>query len=99
MKITATASGGFAGRSERLELDTGCRADGQAIEALLAHIDFTAAAAAAAGCTGADIRRWEITADDGRHCRTLVLAEDGGPAFIGWQALLAHLRTHPRGGA
>jgi len=97
MKITARASGGFSGRSEQLELDTGCRADGAAIEALLARLDlFGAAAAAAADCpVGADIRRWEIRADDGRHCRTLVLAEDGGPAFQRWQALLEHLRTHP----
>jgi hypothetical protein len=101
MKITATASGGFTGRSERVELDTGGRADGQAIEALLAdllaRLDYPGAAPA--DCVGADIRRWEISADDGRCCRTLVLAEDGGPAFAGWQALLAHLRTPPQGGA
>ena len=92
MKITAKASGGFAGRSEQLELDTGCRPDGQAIEALLARLDFFGAPPAA-DAVGADIRRWEITADDGRRCRTLVLAEDGGPTFVTWQALLAHLRA------
>jgi hypothetical protein len=96
MKITARASGGFAGRSEQLELDTGCRADGQAIEALLERLDFfgAAPAAEATGCAlGADIRRWEITADDGRRCRTLVLAEDGAPSAAGWLALLDHLRA------
>jgi hypothetical protein len=94
MKITARASGGFAGRTEHLELDTGCRPDGQAIEALLARLDFFGSPPAA-DAIGADIRRWEITADDGQRCRTLVLAEDGGPSFAGWQALLAHLRTLP----
>jgi len=100
MKITARASGGFSGRNEHLELDTGCRADGAAIEALLARLDLFAAETAPPDCpAGADIRRWEITADDGQRCRTLVLAEDGGPVSAGWQALLAHLRTHPHGRA
>lgn len=94
MKITARASGGFSGRTEHLELDTGCRADGAAIEALLARLDAVVAAPDG-GPAGADIRHWEISADDGRHCRRLVLAEDGGPAFQRWQALLDHVRTHP----
>jgi len=94
MKITARVSGGFSGRSENLALDTAFHADGQAVEALLARLDFFGAPAA--DCpVGADIRRWEITADDGQRCRTLVLAEDGAPTFARWQALLAHLRTHP----
>jgi hypothetical protein len=42
---------------------------------------------------GADLRRWEITADDGARCHTVRLAEDGGPGFATWQALIAHLRT------
>ena len=100
MKITARASGGFTGRDEHVELDTRRRADGQAIEALLADLLARVdAAAAPADCVGADIRRWEISADDGRRCRTLVLAEDGGPACAGWHTLLAHLRTHPQGGS
>jgi hypothetical protein len=94
MRITARASGGFSGRTEQVELNTAARADGPAIEALLARLDFFEAPAAACP-VGADIRRWEITADDGRRCRTLVLAEDGAPSFARWQALLDHLRTHP----
>jgi hypothetical protein len=95
MKITARSSGGFSGRGEQLELDTGCRPDGQAIEALLARLDFFGAASVtdAADAVGADLRRWEITADDGTRCHTVRLAEDGGPIFSVWQALLAHLRT------
>jgi hypothetical protein len=90
MKITAHASGGFAGRPERFELDTGCHRDGQAIESLLDRLDFFGAAP---GCpVGADLVRWEITADDGRRCRTVTLAEDGMPAG-GWEALIAHLRA------
>ena len=99
MKITARASGGFTGRGEHIELDTRQRADGQAIEALLADLLARLdAAPAPADCVGADIRRWEISAGC-RRCRTLVLAEDGGPACAGWHTLLAHLRTHPRDGS
>jgi hypothetical protein len=43
---------------------------------------------------GADLLRWEITADDGRRCRTVTLAEGGAPS-AGWQALLDHLRASP----
>jgi len=98
MKITARASGGFSGHTEQVELDTGAHAGGQAIEALLARLDFFGASPAACP-VGADMRRWEITADDGQRCRTLVLAEDGTPTFTRWQALLDHLRSHPRGPA
>jgi hypothetical protein len=91
MKISATASGGFAGRSDCVELDTGCHPDGRAIEALLERLDFFGAALPTA--IGADLVRWEITADDGRRRRTLVLHEDGGPDAAGWPALLAHLRA------
>jgi hypothetical protein len=96
MKITARVSGGFAGRSQEVELDTGCHADGAAIEALLQRLDFFDAAAPARA-VGADLRRWEITADDGQRCRTVVLAEDGAPpggaaSGAGWQALIAHLQ-------
>ena len=90
MKITAHASGGFTGRSERFELDTGCHRDGQAIESLLDSLDFFQAAPACPA--GFDQIRWEITADDGRRCRTVSLVEDG-PGAAGWQALIAHLRA------
>jgi hypothetical protein len=103
MKISARASGGVAGRTDRFELDTGCRDDGAAIEALLERLDFFSAAPPAG--VGADLVRWEITADDGRRCHTVVLHEDGnagvngdgGPDAAGWPALLAHLRASARG--
>jgi len=90
MKITARASGGFAGRTERFELDTGCHRDGRAIESLLERLDFFGATPACP--VGADLVRWEITADDGRRCRTLTLPE-GGVDAAGWQALIEHLRS------
>jgi hypothetical protein len=90
MKITARTSGGFAGTPECFELDTGRHADGAAVEALLARLDFFGPAPACP--VGADLRRWDITADDGRRCRTVTLAEDDLPPGAGWQALLAHLR-------
>jgi hypothetical protein len=95
MKITATASGGFAGRSQDFELDTACHADGAAIDALLHRLDFFGAAPPPA--VGADLMRWEITADDGQRCRTVVLQEDEGAGdAAGWPALLAHLRAGAR---
>lgn len=91
MKIKARTSGGFAGRSACFELDTACHADGRAIEALLDRLDFFGARPPPA--IGADLVRWEITADDGRRCRTVVLHEDTGPEAAGWQALIARLRA------
>jgi hypothetical protein len=90
MKISARASGGFAGRAQRFELDTGRHRDGPAIETLLERLDFFGEAPACP--VGADLVRWEITADDGQRCRTVTLAE-GGMASSGWEALLAHLRA------
>ncbi|MGJ7914946.1 protealysin inhibitor emfourin [Massilia sp. LXY-6] len=90
MKITAHASGGFAGRAERFELDTGRHRDGRAIESLLARLDFFGALPACP--VGADLPRWEITADDGQRCRTVTLAADEVPS-AGWQALIDHLRA------
>lgn len=91
MKITAHASGGFAGRTERFAVDTGCHRDGPAIESLLERLDFFGAAPACP--VGADLVRWEITADDGRRCRTVTLADDGAGGTAGWQALIEHLRN------
>lgn len=90
MKITARASGGFAVGAQSFELDTGCHADGKSIEALLERLDFFGPAPACP--VGADLRRWDITADDGRRCRTVTVAEDDLPPGAGWQALLGHLR-------
>lgn len=91
MKITASASGGFAGRSECYELDTSCRPDGKSVEALLHKLDFFAAAPPSG--LGADIPRWEITVDDGPRRHTVTLTEDLVGAATEWQALLAHLRN------
>ena len=88
MKITARSSGGFAGNGEHIELDTGCHADGQAIDALLRRLDFFGAAPPPA--TGADLPRWAITADDGAQCHTVTLDEGGSGK---WQALIDCLRA------
>jgi hypothetical protein len=90
MKITARASGGFAGRTERFELDTGCHREGRAIESLVDSLDFFNATPACP--VGADLVRWEITADDGHRCRTVSLPGDA-IAAAGWQALIEHLRA------
>ena len=91
MKISATGGGGFAGVSEHYELDTRRLPQGGAIEALLQNLDFFHAAEPEA-VLGADIPRWEITVDDGRQCRTVAFADDGGPACARWKPLIAHLK-------
>jgi hypothetical protein len=91
MKISATGSGGFSGRCEHYELDTGQVEQGEAIEALLRDLDFFAAASSAAG-VGADIGRWDITVADGARAHTVTFAEDGSAGSALWQSLVAHLR-------
>lgn len=91
MKISATGSGGFSGRAEHYELDTGRIAQGEALETLLRQLDFFEAAPPA--CVGADIGRWDITVADGAREHTVTFAEDGSPGAAPWQALLARLRT------
>jgi hypothetical protein len=90
MKITATSSGGFAGRTDSYQLDTECSADGKSVEDLLQRLDFFGAAPPCG--VGADIPRWEITVDDGPRRHTVTLMEDGNASAIGWQSLLEHLR-------
>jgi hypothetical protein len=90
MKISATASGGFSGRCEHYELDTGQVEQGEAIEALLRDLDFFAAASAAG--VGADIGRWDITVADGARAHTVTFAEDGSAGSAPWQSLVARLR-------
>lgn len=93
MKITASASGGFAGVSERYVVDTGSSAAGKALEATLADSGFFAAAAApraAAPKTGADLMRWTITVEDGGRTHTLTFT-DAGEAR--WHELLARIRA------
>jgi hypothetical protein len=90
MKITARASGGFAGGAECYQLDTACRPDGKSVEALLHQLDFFGAAPPCG--IGADIPRWQITVEDGLRSHTVTLAEDGSAAAVKWQALLEHLR-------
>jgi hypothetical protein len=90
MKITAKASGGFAGGTECYELDTSCRPEGKSVESLLHQIDFFGATPSCS--IGADIPRWEITVDDGPRRHTVTFTEDNLATGTEWQALLAHLR-------
>ncbi len=91
MKITATGGGGFSGRSERFELDTGRIENGAALEALLRDLDFFKAAPPRP--VGADIGRWDITVADGAREHTVSFAEDGSADSAPWQTLVAKLRT------
>jgi hypothetical protein len=91
MKIKAKASGGLAGRTDCFELDTACSAQGKPVEELLHELDFFGAEPPCG--VGADIRRWEITVDDGPRRKTVTVSEDGSSGGPGWQALLEHLRN------
>lgn len=90
MKITAKASGGFAGRTECYELDTSCRPDGKSVEDLLHKLDFFDSTPPCS--IGADIPRWEITVDDGPRKRTLRVTEDHVGTATEWQSLIEYLR-------
>jgi hypothetical protein len=92
MKITATCSGGLAGRSECYQLDTREHADGKALEALLEQLDFFGAAPPCG--IGADLPRWDITVEDGAR-RHRVSFTEGGAGAAGWQTLLTQLRRNP----
>ncbi|MFC5509866.1 protealysin inhibitor emfourin [Massilia jejuensis] len=91
MKIRAKMAGGFAGIERCVELDTACRPDGQALEALVRQADFFGPAPTSA--VGSDLPRWEITVEDGERCHSVRLLDDGALNAAGWPALLAHLRT------
>lgn len=91
MKVSARTGGGFAGATEHYEVDTARLAHGGAIEALLHNLDFFHAPEPAP-TIGADIPRWEITVDDGRQCRTVAFADDGGPACARWKPLIERLK-------
>jgi hypothetical protein len=91
MKISAIGGGGFSGRAEHYELDTGRIEQGAALEALLRQLDFFGAGPAPQ--VGADVGRWDITVADGGRRHTVTFAEDGGPGHMRWQQLLASVRT------
>ena len=91
MKIRAKMAGGFAGIERCVELDTACRPDGPALEALVRQADFSGPGPKHA--VGADLPRWEITVEDGERCHSVLLVEDGSFDETGWLALLAHLRA------
>jgi hypothetical protein len=92
VKIVATSSGGFAGLTQRHEIDTSVRPDGPALEAALAASGFFAAGPTVqAQASGADLLRWTITVDaDGRH-HSVTFTQDGSPASAPWERLLARI--------
>ena len=91
MRIHATMAGGFAGIERCVDIDTACRHDGAALEALVRQADFFGASPPHA--VGADLPTWTITVEDGQRCHSVLLADDGSLDAAGWPALLAHLRS------
>jgi hypothetical protein len=94
MLIIATSSGGFAGLTQRYEVDTKNNSLGPQLEALVATGPLlTAPAAAPAPSVGADLQRWQITVRDGEQEHTVTFADDGAAAAAAWKPLLAQLRA------
>ena len=91
MKVSVKGGGGFAGIAQHYEIDTARIAQGEAIEALLQNLDFFRVPDPPVP-VGADIPHWEITVDDGRQCRTVRFAEDGGPACAQWKPVIEGVR-------
>lgn len=94
MKLSASASGGFTGRTEYYEVDTAASPAGPALEAALAGADFFAAPAdATPDAIGADLRRWCIAADDGARMHTVCFVEDGSAATAYWQEIVTQIKA------
>ena len=93
MKITATSGGGFAGITQRHEVDTSTSQAGPALEtemktALASSAFFAAPRDAGEEPVGADIPRWTITVDADGERHSASFTEDGSPAHARWRALL-----------
>jgi hypothetical protein len=94
MKISASASGGFAGQAQHHEIDTDDCPVGTALAGMLDDIGFFAARAdATPGAVGADLCRWTITATDGRRRHSVSFVEDGSSESAPWQNLLSQIRA------
>ncbi|QBE62839.1 protealysin inhibitor emfourin [Pseudoduganella lutea] len=89
MKITATGGGGFAGITQRHEVDTATSPAGPDLKmALEASGFFAAPRAAGEEPVGADIPRWTITVDADGERHSVSFAEDGSAATAHWRTLL-----------
>jgi hypothetical protein len=94
MHISATGEGGFAGLSERYEIDTEAASGGKAIEAALDGIGFFAAKAdATPDAIGFDLVRWRIAVSDGTRKSTVTFVEDGSEAAAPWQHLVMLIKA------
>jgi hypothetical protein len=69
MKISATGGGGFSGRAEHYELDTGRIEQGAALEALLRQLDFFGAGPAPHVAIPSRLPKTAVPATcDGNNC-------------------------------
>ena len=94
MKLSASASGGFTGRTQYYEVDTAASPAGPALEQALAAVGFFAAAAdATPDAVGADLRRWCIGADDGTRTHSVCFVEDGSAATARWQEIVTQIKA------
>lgn len=92
MKIVATGSGGFAGLTQRHEVDTSASPDGALLEAALASSGFFAAAPTLQSqASGADLLRWTITVEEDGRRHGVTFTQDGSPASAPWERLLARI--------
>lgn len=94
MKISATASGGFAGITENYVIDTADQPPPPELKNLLDAVDFlNVDSSVPQQTTGADMRHWEITLTDEKQHHTVTFIEDGSPETADWQKLVATIRN------
>lgn len=94
MRIAATGEGGFAGLSERFDVDTTAASGGKAIEAALDDIGFfTSSADATPDAIGFDLVRWRISVSDGDRNNSVTFVEDGSAAAAPWQDLVQLIKA------
>jgi hypothetical protein len=80
MKVVVKRSGGYAGITETLaDVDTANldSASATKVEQLIRDAETAAKTIGQAQPIGADLRKYEVTLDDGGHQRTWIIVEDG----------------------
>ena len=98
MKITATVSGGFAGLTEKHEVDTNVQssADTKKLEKLIEEINFFQIPEnLQEELIGADMMRWKITVSDGNRQHSVSFIDDGSAQIIDWQKLIQQIKALP----
>jgi hypothetical protein len=98
MKITATVSGGFAGLTEKYEIDTSLQSSAatKKLEKSIEEINFFQTPEnLQEELIGADMMRWKITISDGDRQHSVSFIEDGSAQIIDWKKLIQQIKALP----